>query len=325
MLKKFTRNFAKKLASAYKSAGYPLLPITKFIREPMRWFYHQSPLLRHDSKFYLKPFLLRHIHDLLVVDHPQDFKIYEEKINFRSYGSLMSVQGYYVGEIEYHLVKYIVSQIKPDFVMFDVGAHHGLYTLIVAYELKSRGWQGVIHSFEPNPFNFSLLEYNIKQNDLTDYVVLHNQAVSNTKGQGKLIMYVNENSGCELKEVFDDREISSSQEMISYDIQVAKLDSFYDNLNSVNLIKMDIQGAEPLALAGAEKIIMRDSPILVIEAVQNWDSTPKIKDFLIDHNYSIYGVDSQGCPCDIDSPKVFVSWDWIGLPSKRQSRIVQCS
>ena len=310
------KNTAKRIVAAYKSAGYPLLPITKFIRKPMRWFYHQSPLLRHDNKFYLKPFLLKHLHDLLVVDHPQDFKIYGDKINFRSYGSLMSVQGYYVGEIEYHLIQYIVSQLKPNFVMFDVGAHHGLYTLVVASELKSRGWRGVIHSFEPNPFNFSLLKYNVEQNDLTDYVVLHNQAVSNRESQEKLMVYIGENSGGELKQVFDTREISLSKEMTSYDTKVSKLDSFYDNLDSVDLIKMDIQGAEPLALAGAEKTIKRDKPILVVEAVQDWDSTKKIEEFLIEHNYSIYGLDSQGGLCDINSSKVFVSWDWIGLPSK---------
>lgn len=314
MLKKKIKNTLKSVASAYKSARYPLLPITKFIREPMRWFYHQSPLLRHDSKFYLKPFLLRHIHDLLVVNHPQDFKIYGEKINLRSYGSLMSVQGYYVGEIEYHLVQYIVSQIKPGFVVLDVGAHHGVYTLIVAYELKSRGWKGVIHSFEPNPLNFSLLEYNVKQNQLTDYVILHNEAVSNLESRQKLLVDSRENSGCQLESVEVIDEESYQNFIEKQEVKVIKLDELLKDLRNVSLIKMDIQGAEPLALQGGETIIKRDNPILVVEAVKNWSSTEKTKEFLTEHNYEIYGVSSKGKLCQMDSPDVFVSWDWLGLP-----------
>lgn len=314
MFKKMFKNTLKSVASAYKSAGYPLLPITKSIREPMRWFYHQSLLLRHDSKFYLKPFLLKQFHDLLVVEHPQDFKIYGGKINFRSSGSLMSVQGYYVGEIEYHLVQYIVSQIKPGFVMLDVGAHHGVYTLIVAYELKSRGWSGVIHSFEPNPLNFSLLEYNVKQNQLTDYVILHNEAVSNTEGRQKLLADSSENSGCQLESV-EVLEQGNNPDLIKeYEIQVCKLDDLIDQVQNVNIIKMDIQGAEPLALQGGETIIKRDKPILVVEAVENWLSTDKTKEFLAEHKYEIYGVSSKGKLCQINSPDVFVSWDCVGLP-----------
>ncbi|NCR89998.1 MAG: FkbM family methyltransferase [Microcystis aeruginosa G13-07] len=314
MLNKTIKNTIKSIISAYKSAEYPLLPITKFLQNPMYWLYHQSPLLRHDSKFYLKPFLLRHIHDLLIVNHPQDFKIYGEKINFRSYGSLMSVQGYYVGEIEYHLVQYIVSQIKPGFVMLDIGAHHGVYTLIVAYELKSRGWTGVIHSFEPNPLNFSLLEHNVKQNQLTDYVILHNEAVSNTEGRQKLLVHSGENSGCQLESVEVLEEGSCPNLIEEYDIKVCQLDSLISQLKDVKLIKMDIQGAETFALQGGENIIKRDKPILVVEAVQNWSSTEKTKEFLNDHNYEIYGVSSKGKLCQMDSPDVFVSWDWVGLP-----------
>ncbi|MEQ9006623.1 MAG: hypothetical protein RLP12_01980, partial [Ekhidna sp.] len=121
MNKTMLKLIAKKLINVYSSIGYPLLPITKHIREPLRWYYHQNPLLRHDNRFYLKPALLKLFHRILVVDHPQDFTIYQDKIKFRSFGSLMSVHGYYVGEIEYHLVQYIVSQICPGFVMLDIG------------------------------------------------------------------------------------------------------------------------------------------------------------------------------------------------------------
>ena len=314
MLKRFVKDSVKNIVSGYISAGYPLLPVTKYLRTPMRWFYHQSPLLRHDSDFYIKPFLLNFLHSLFILEHPQDFKIYQNQIKFRSFGSLMSVQGYYVGEIEYHLLKYVVSQIRPGFTMLDIGAHHGLYPLVLGYELKNRGWEGVIHSFEPNPQNYSLLEYNVKQNDLSDYTVLYNQAVSNTIGKQNLLIYPSENSGCLLSSVREIQDINSREQLIEQEVDTIALNELHDCFCHVNLIKMDIQGAELFALLGAEKIIVRDRPLLVVEATQQWPSTQQIASFLKKHNYSIFGVDATGKLCDIDSPEVFVSWDWVAVP-----------
>ena len=314
MLKRFIKDSVKNIVSGYISAGYPLLPVTKYLRTPMRWFYHQSPLLRHDSNFYIKPFLLNFLHSLFILEHPQNFKIHQNQIKFRSFGSLMSVQGYYVGEIEYHLLKYVVSQIRPGFTMLDIGAHHGLYSLVLAYELKKRGWEGVIHSFEPNPQNYSLLEYNVKQNSLSEYIVLYNKAVSNAISKQKLLIYPSENSGCQLNSVREIQEINAKEGLIEKEVDTIALDKFYERFCHIDLIKVDIQGAEPFALLGAEKIILRDRPLLVVEAVQQWSSTQQTEKFLKKHNYSIFGVDATGKLCDINSPEVYVSWDWVALP-----------
>ncbi|MEQ8464852.1 FkbM family methyltransferase [Coleofasciculus sp. E1-EBD-02] len=314
MYKTMIKLIAKELINVYSSIGYPLLPITKHIREALRWYYHQNPLLRHDSRFYLKPALLKLFHRLLVVEHPQDFTIYQDKIKFRSFGSLMSVHGYYVGEIEYHLVQYIVSQICPGFVMLDIGAHHGLYTLIVAYELKMRGWNGVIHSFEPDPRNYKLLEYNICQNELDNYVVIHKEAVTNIESEQTLLIFDQENSGNVLETCSYVYNYKTIETALPQSIKTVSLDSISSQLPKIDLIKMDIQGGEHLALVGAEKIIMRDRPTIVVEAVPKWETTNAVSEFLINHNYEIYGVNAQGKICELSSSDIFVSWDWIGLP-----------
>jgi FkbM family methyltransferase len=308
LLKKIDSSFSK----TYTSAGYPLLPITKLIRQPMRWYYHQSPLLRHDSKVYLKPFLLERLHSLFVLEHPQDFHIYQNQIKFRSYGSLMSVQAYYVGEVEHHLKKYLVNQICPNFVMLDIGAHHGAYTLVAAYELKKRGWQGKIHSFEPDPNNFALLEYNVKQNQLEDYVSLHNCAVGDKTETQNLVMY-EDNSGNFLESA---TALNGSTDMQSHllKVNVIKLDEYFSDLEKLDLIKMDIQGAEPLALAGAINLFKKHQPTLIIEAMQQLPYTQKVRNILQqDFQYQIHGVNKSGHICPVGSPEAYVSWDWIGL------------
>jgi FkbM family methyltransferase len=315
MIWKHITNLSLNIESSYKKMGYPLAPITRLIRKPMRWFYHRSPLLRHDNRFYIKPFLLKVLHSILVVTHPHDFRIYKDKLAFRSYGSFMSIQGYYVGEIEHHLVKYVTDQIKPGFTMLDIGAHHGVYTLIPAYELKSRGRKGVIYSFEPNPFNFSLLKHNVSRNALSSFVVLHNEAVSDKNCKQKLLYFPEENSDSQLESVTTMEENDTPKKIKIHSVNVIRLDNFLKKIKKVNLIKMDVQGAELFALKGGKKLISRDKPILVIEAIKNWPSTEKIKDFLIKHNYTLHGVDKNGKLCLMDSSDAFVSWDLVGLPA----------
>jgi FkbM family methyltransferase len=312
-IKKNIIKFEKSLHHKYIKLGRPLLPVSKFIREPMRWYYHQSKFLRHDSKMYIKPFLLERLHSWFVDEHPQDFYIYNNQIRFRSSGSMMSMQAYYVGEVEYHLIQYLVSTIRPDFVMIDIGAHHGAYTLIVAHELRNRGWKGVIHSFEPDSRNFSLLEYNIQQNNLEDYVVLHNQAVGSIVGKQNFYKKEDNSSNFLLysNNYLEEQNIKGN---LLESVEVNTIDNICTALNSVDLIKLDIQGGESYALKGGNKTINNYQPILLVEAVAEWESTQQVIKILDEYNYLIRGVNKKGEICEINSKDVFVSWDLVALP-----------
>jgi FkbM family methyltransferase len=313
MIAKSIKITAKKILDFYAWIGYPLLPITRLMVRPMRWYYHQDPLLKHDSTGSFKSLVLLFLHRLLVNEHSPDFTIYQNQIQFRSVNSIMSIHGYYVGEIEYHLVKYIVSQIKSDFVMIDVGAHHGLYTTIVAYELKKRGLKGVVYSFEPDPKNFSLLKHNLKQNELSEYVNLYPMAVSDTDGVESFIVYQLDNSGNTLEKT-SNCSIPEGANVISQKVKTVALDTLFTDISHINLIKIDIQGGEPVAIEGAKKVIERCRPILVLEAIQEWSSTQQLQDLLLNYNYKIYGVDKQSRLCEANSPQAFVSWDWVAIP-----------
>lgn len=306
--------FSKFLEAKYKAKGYPLQPFTSIIRTPLRYMYHVDPTFRHDSRFFLKPFILKVLHAMLVVTHPHDFRIHGNKILFRSYNSFMSVEGYYTGEMEHHLMQYVVGQIKPGFTMIDVGAHHGVYTVIPAYELRRHRWKGTIHAFEPNPFNAKLFAHNVKQNKVSSYVVFHKEATADKKGKQQFIFSPEENSDGQLLGLLGAGGDAFPTSAKTYTVPVTTLDSLYTKLHHVDMIKMDVQGAEILTLKGGEKLIQRDKPILIIEAVRGWKSTEKVKTFLIKHGYTLHGVDKHGKLCPWDSPHVFVSWDLVAMP-----------
>lgn len=305
---------AKRLRDAYVSVGYPLLPFTRLIRGPLRWYYHRFSLLRHDLRPYWKPRLLSLLHELLVREHPQDFRIYRNQIKFRSHGSLMSVQAYYTGEVEPHLVRYVAGQVRPGFVMLDVGAHHGAFTLVVAHELKSRGWEGLIHSFEPAPVNFAVLEHNVRQNGLTRYVVLHQEAVSDAPTRQRLVLEERDNSGNFLEPAGSNSSLVSSEGRTVREVAATTLDALLNSLPAVHLIKLDVQGAEPRVLAGGRKLIERFRPVIVVEAVPGWPSTEQTREFLVRYKYQIHGVNAASRLCSPNSKEAFVSWDWVGIP-----------
>ena len=304
----------KKLKDNYVAAGYPLLPLTRWLRGPLRWYYHRSPLLRHDSLAHWKPRLLSAAHELFVREHPPDFLIHGGRIKFRSIGSLMSMHGYYVGAIEHHLVQFVVSRLRSGFVMFDVGAHHGAFTVVAAFELKSRGWDGLIHAFEPDPGNFALLEFNIRQNALEHYVVLHPEAVGESQSQGKMVVDSRDNSAGFLERVHSAAELASLGIAERREVSITTLDSLLNSVPSVDFVKIDVQNAEHLVLAGGESIIERSRPIIAVEAVEGWPNTERIREFLLRHRYTIHGVDEAGQLCAPGSPEAFVSWDWVAIP-----------
>ena len=154
----------------------------------------------------------------------------------------MSMQGYYVGEVERHLVDFVTSQVKPDFVMIDVGAHHGVYSMVVAHHLRARGWHGRIHSFEPDPRNFALLEHNLSQNGLREYAVLHQAAVSRAVGEDSLLGEPSDNSGNTLASTGDFAINPQTFGTVARKVAVTTLDSEFSNLQTVHLVKVDVQG-----------------------------------------------------------------------------------
>lgn len=300
---------ARALAKRYIDAGRPLQPFTRWIRDPMRWYYHRSRVLKHDVSGALRARLLVQLHRVMVGDHPHDFAIYGDRLTYRSSGNAMAIHGYYVGEIEYHLSAFLVCQIRPGFVMLDVGAHHGVHSLVVAHELAQRGIAGHVHSFEPDPHNVSLLRHNVAHNGLDPWVTVHPVAVGDRDGSEELLISSDDNSSHTFSENQDYALADTPSQATT--VQSVALDSL--SLSRVDLIKIDVQGAEPRVLTGAERLIERLRPTVVVEAVPGWPSTRATENFLERHGYRIQGLRADGSLCERDSDDAFVSWDWVGV------------
>lgn len=143
--------------------------------------------------------------------------------------------------------------IKPNDVVFDCGAHIGLFTI----GASKKAYKGKIFAFEPFQENAELLLTNVNQNNLKN-VTLIQKAVCDV--EKRLIIHFNaatpSSSGIYNKPITEDPRV----------IQGTTIDQVYreHNLESIDFIKMDIEGMERDALKGATEVISKFKPRLSI-------------------------------------------------------------
>jgi hypothetical protein len=77
------------------------------------------------------------------------------------------------------------------------------------------------------------------------------------------------------------------------DAQVVRIDDYLPHLSNVSLIKVDIEGADLLALRGARNTIERNRPVIVMEIEPRWYESygitaEEIVEFFEELNYEMY-------------------------------------
>ena len=169
----------------------------------------------------------------------------------------------------------------------DVGANTGLFSLLAA-SLQPRGQ---IHAFEPFPEAARRLNVNLQANGFTN-VNLVRAALS--RAPGILPLYYNEalrlTQGASLR--------GGAYATSKVDVPVLRLDDYLQQsfTDEIDLLKVDVEGAEPDVLAGAEKVISRCHPEIITELLVR-DCFPKLREFVQRHGYSAYRLAEDGiCP-----------------------------
>lgn len=129
-------------------------------------------------------------------------------------------------------------------VILDVGSRD----LDQSIEFNSVYPNAKIHAFEPNPVQFSICEEKKKN---YPNINVHRYAVSDT--EGKLDFYLtlgNVGASSLLKPI--DVPFATTQEVIKFPVDVIRLDKWLaeNNISKVDVLWMDTQGIELLALEG---------------------------------------------------------------------------
>lgn len=158
------------------------------------------------------------------------------------------------GYWESWITKLMAQVIEPGFTCLDIGANFGYFSILMS-ELSSSG--GKTFSFEPNPQIVSMLKATGFVNGGKFEVI--EAAVSDKRGQAILTVNDRELGGGTIKP----NELLSGRSQVS--VPVISVDEFVNEkqLNKVDIIKIDVEGIEPLVFKGMQKTIA-DNPGLHI-------------------------------------------------------------
>lgn len=188
----------------------------------------------------------------------------------------------------YEAQETIVAQyiLKQGMVFVDVGANWGYFTLFASQLV---GQVGKVLSIEPHPQLFMVLQENVDFNSLKQVTCLQ-IAASDKEGFCALIGYEEDSDNRGISRLASDKN-NSVVEIPTFTVACESLDSVLQkqNMTNVDLLKMDIEGAEMIALQGLKQNLMQQkikriilelhpgqltgwgfSPEMVMEFLQNW-------------------------------------------------------
>ena len=151
----------------------------------------------------------------------------------------------------------IFKLLRPGMTFVDVGAHIGLLTLAGA---RAVGSKGKVLAVEPVPSSFDALRRALAINGLTDRVETVRQAVGAHRERCTLLV------GSVLGHSSLIRSDALSKELTAeIEVEVSPLDDLIKPNARVDLVKIDVEGAELAVLEGMTRIIA-DNPDLAIIA-----------------------------------------------------------
>jgi FkbM family methyltransferase len=154
------------------------------------------------------------------------------------------------------LLEYISKFCTKDDIVIDVGANIGNHSIYF-----SGISQACVYSVEPVHINFVHLVTNAAINRLTTTIYPINIALGNDFEEIKLQSSIENNNGS-FRRVFTTSTANSAE---SYTVKADWLFIEKYKLNTVKIIKVDIEGMELDFLKGAIRLITRDLPMLAIE------------------------------------------------------------
>lgn len=160
---------------------------------------------------------------------------------------------------EPHVVQQVRRWLKPGDTFVDIGANIGYFTLLAAFLV---GDEGRVFAFEPNISNCELLKLGLTDNQFHN-VTLYPHAVA--ESEQPFLLEVNGSNGWVIP--FDapraaTRETDNPTQFLTTSVTI---DHTLRDVDRVDLIKMDIEGAEYRALQGMAEVLCRFRPVLLTE------------------------------------------------------------
>jgi FkbM family methyltransferase len=174
---------------------------------------------------------------------------------------------------------FIIKNLQRGMTFVDVGANNGYYSLLAGKIGASK-----IYSIEPTPDTFKRLVKNIKLNKLQNKVISLNVALSDQKGTGYIHMNRYEDGQNSL--------LKGPNQKGRLKVTVNTLDNlFYHDAKKIDMIKIDVEGAECQVINGGIETILKNKNIIIIfEYSVDRKDNDKLFELLFQNGFHLYEI-----------------------------------
>lgn len=188
---------------------------------------------------------------------------------------LQSEKDYWLGTYEMDLQKTIRDWAKPGHLVYDLGANVGYVSLLFA---RAVGEEGRVFAFEPLPANLERLRQNLALNPGL-HVEIIPKAAADRSGHAQFALHNSDDMG-----KLEDDEAGSGK---TIEVETIAIDDFAAKHPTPQLVKIDIEGAELLALKGMQRTLQTVRPQLFIE-LHGYEAGAACWQLLTAANYSLH-------------------------------------
>ena len=208
---------------------------------------------------------------------------------------------FFFGEYEKDTNRILERFVSNEDIVIEAGANIGSETLLLGKLCP----KGKVYAFEPAPQVYGYLQFNIGLNHLLN---IHSYQMALGEKEKDIEFYL-------LPEHFPNQGMSSkirhTQAEKKIIVRQTTINRFVEehNIQRLELIKMDIQGAEYSVLEGAENVIRKFKPNILLEASESYSDLTEIFKYLEKFGYLVYLI-TPGAELELIKKENLVPGNW---------------
>ena len=195
------------------------------------------------------------------------------------------------GDYESIETAFVSRQVSRGMAVLDIGANLGWFTVHLA---RLVGANGTVDALEPRSDLMDLLSKTIAENRLTN-VTMHNFALGSQNSRAQVIWSAHDVNPGGTHLVSAD---FAAPGIIAQPVAVKTLDTCISH--RVDFVKIDVEGSELLVFKGAERILNKDRPVILVEINPSnlmrtsGVSATEFGSFVENLSYCLYEIASDG-------------------------------
>lgn len=187
---------------------------------------------------------------------------------------------------------FLLQFLRPGMTILDIGAHHGLYSLLASKKVSPGGH---VIAFEPSPRELRRLRRHLSLNRRRN-VQVEPLALGDTEETRELYVVLGQETGCNSL-----RPPAISEPVRKIRVPVTTIDRYIQRtgIQRVDFMKLDVEGAELEVLKGGTRLWSDFKPVVLCELAdvrtEPWGyRSVAIYEFLVALSYRWFSITLEG-------------------------------